>query len=67
MRRWVAHRPLRLHYVAPFTPLRRMSTADPSLHTPLMRIDEAAMPLGVRTMTLLALDYLHHRPRGAKP
>ncbi len=28
------------------------------LHSPQMRIDEAALPLGVRAMALLALDYL---------
>ena len=29
-----------------------------ALHTPQMIIDEAALPLGVRTMAMLALDYL---------
>jgi amidohydrolase len=32
------------------------------LHTPRMTIDEAALPLGVRAMSLLAIDYLtQHR------
>jgi amidohydrolase len=32
------------------------------LHTPQMRIDEAALPLGVRAMVLLAIDYLKQSP-----
>lgn len=36
------------------------------LHTPLMRIDEAALPLGVRTMTLVAVDFLRNH-RQEKP
>lgn len=34
-----------------------------ALHTPNMIVDEAALPLGVRTLVLLAVDYLN----GAKP
>jgi len=31
-----------------------------ALHTPQMVLDEAALPLGVRAMAMLALDYLAH-------
>jgi amidohydrolase len=34
------------------------------LHTPRMTIDEAALPLGVRAMSLLAIDYLTQHPPG---
>ncbi len=38
------------------------------LHTPRMRIDEAALPLGVRAMSLLAIDYLtQHSAEKAAP
>jgi amidohydrolase len=38
------------------------------LHTPKMRIDEAALPLGVRAMVLLAIDYLKQATtRGSSP
>jgi IAA-amino acid hydrolase len=29
-----------------------------SLHTPYFLLDEAALPIGARTMAMLALDYL---------
>ena len=32
--------------------------AFPPNHSPLFRIDEDALPLGVRALTELALDYL---------
>ena len=33
------------------------------LHTPKFRLDEAALPLGVRTLALLAIDYLQAQTR----
>lgn len=37
------------------------------LHTPQMRIDEDALPLGVRAMTLLAVDFLSGAVQELKP
>lgn len=33
-----------------------------SLHTPTLRVDEAALPVGVRIMAMLALDFLSQAP-----
>lgn len=34
----------------------------PALHTPDFRVDEAALPVGVRALSLLALDFLRETP-----
>jgi len=44
--------------------------AGGALHTPTLVIDEAALPLGVRTLATLALDFLQgeaSRKQGASP
>jgi amidohydrolase len=39
--------------------------ASGALHTPHMVLDEAALPLGVRTLTMLAIDFLHGEANSA--
>ena len=36
------------------------------VHTPLLLIDEAALPVGVRAHSLMALDYLHRHASDAQ-
>lgn len=37
------------------------------LHTPLFVLDEAALPVGIRTMSQLAIDYLRSKTAGPPP
>ena len=41
------------------TPRDQDHTKAPANHSPLFFADESALPVGVRLMTNLALDYLH--------
>ena len=48
--------------------VRDKSAAEAApLHSPKAMVDEAALPVGVRTLALLALDYLKLRPQPAEP
>ena len=46
-------------YFVGSTPQGQDAEAAPSNHSPRFYLDEGSLPLGVRTMTALALDYLH--------
>ena len=54
-------------YFVGATPRGQDPVKAPSNHSPHFFLDEEALPLGVRTLTALALDYLRAPPAAAQP
>jgi amidohydrolase len=48
-------------YFVGSTPRGQDAFAAPSNHSPLFFLDEAALPIGVKTLTAVALDYLNDK------